>query len=78
MSNITGTINCPICKKNHIINIQEEDIHKLNLKYACPIYICCENTKEYFEGNIIIINGRIIKFVNNDELKDIDINELKN
>jgi len=89
-----GKIKCPICGEYHQFEEQTKDydcvladlelgdyIDKGNSTYIYKFQSYCE--KEYketkwFNGNIIIVKGQIVKFVNDDELKNIDTNKLKN
>ena len=89
-----GEITCPYCGEKHKFEEQTKDYNNMLNDFLLGDYIddektdttyiysfdaCCYKYKRKFKGHIIIVNGQIVKFVNDYELKQIsDINKLKN
>lgn len=85
-----GYLTCPHCKEKYKFEAQTKEYKCILDEFLLGDYVhddkstkvykfnsvCC-NCKKKHEGNIIIFEGQVINFVNNDELKEIDLNNLE-
>lgn len=88
---IYGKVTCPYCNKKHEFEDQTKAygctlvwytfgdyIEKGNINGSVKLQSYCDKSDELFDVNMILKRGQIIKFVNNQELEDIDIDKFEN
>ena len=90
---IYGQVKCPHCNKMSKFESQIKEYECMLSNYTIGDYIekgnvtsagliekdwYCTSCKKPFDVSIVFVRGQIIKFINNDELKEINVNNLEN
>ena len=90
---IYGEVKCPHCKKIIGFETQTKEYECMMDRYTIGDYMekgnvtsasliekdwYCTDCKNPFDVSIVFVRGQIIKFINNNEFKDINVNKLDN